>query len=144
MWAPATLKPQINSSIRGRVKGQSHRDACQLMFSLDSPSTHPQTLVVPILQAVAAATTTLAVGEPESEALEAGVTTSAGPHKGKEMRSAALRLWAELLERFPEDLDFSSFWDAWFCAVEPLMGRLTMEVGGVFLLSPQCWMGSAP
>ena len=46
------------------------------------------------------------------------------------MRSTALRLWAELLERFPEDLDFSSFWDPWFCAVEPLMERLTVEVGG--------------
>ena len=73
----------------------------------------------------------VAVDEPQSEDLEMGTATEAmaGPQKGKEMRSAALRLWAELLERFPEDLDSSPLWDAWFCAVEPLMERLTVEVG---------------
>ena len=91
-----------------------------------------------MLQALAAAVPAQAVDEPETGALEAGTATeaSAGSQKGKETRSAALRLWAELLERFPEDLDFSSFWDAWFCAVEPLMGRLTVEVGGCPLSSP--------
>lgn len=45
------------------------------------------------------------------------------------MRSAALRLWAKLLERFPEDLDSSAFWAAWSCAVEPVTRKLTVEVG---------------
>ena len=89
------------------------------------------------LQAVTAAAPMEAVDEPGPEDLDASVApeASAGPQKGKEMRSAALRLWAELLERFPEDLDFSSFWGAWFCSVEPLMGRLTMEVRTGSLLS---------
>ena len=85
-----------------------------------------------------AAAAPTAVYEPESDAMEADVChkASAGPQKGKEMRSAALREWAKLLERFPEDLDFSAFWAARFCAVEPLIREADRGGGQGFFVAP--------
>ncbi len=46
----------------------------------------------------------------------------------REVRSLVLRLFANLLQRFPDGIDFNPLWQPFFAAAEPLMQRLPTEV----------------
>lgn len=45
----------------------------------------------------------------------------------KEVRTLSLRLIASIIERFPTAVDYTFFWPELFSAIEPLVGRLTLE-----------------
>ena len=61
----------------------------------------------------------------EGSAAEGGPASKEG---ARTIRSSALRFWASVLERFPDNTDYNCFWHRFLTAVQPQMPRMAVEV----------------
>ena len=65
-------------------------------------------------------------------AAQSGVVEAPQPEEAmegaRELRGSCLRLLAQMLERFPNTVDYNFMWPRFFAAVTPLLPRIPTEV----------------